>query len=61
MRLIDDFLANSGVGKCQDFKETMDVISKVGRIAMRLLCFFGMVGMVMPVSACLRARCPLRV
>lgn len=29
LRLIDDFLANSGVGKCQDFKETMDVISKV--------------------------------
>eukprot|EP00037_Helgoeca_nana_P000511 m.22024 g.22024 ORF g.22024 m.22024 type:complete len:180 (+) comp10613_c0_seq1:110-649(+) len=30
LRLIDDFLANSGVGKCQDFKETMDVISKIG-------------------------------
>lgn len=30
LRLIDDFLANSGVGKCQDFKETADVVAKIG-------------------------------
>eukprot|EP00041_Stephanoeca_diplocostata_P007848 m.113087 g.113087 ORF g.113087 m.113087 type:complete len:179 (+) comp17059_c0_seq6:152-688(+) len=30
LRLIDDFLANSGVGKCQDFKQTVDVVTKVG-------------------------------
>lgn len=29
-RLIEDFLARSSVGRCYDFKETADVISKVG-------------------------------
>lgn len=29
IRLIDDFLAKSGTGACQSFKDTIDVISKV--------------------------------
>eukprot|EP00123_Amoebidium_parasiticum_P015724 comp23118_c0_seq1/m.37232 comp23118_c0_seq1/g.37232 ORF comp23118_c0_seq1/g.37232 comp23118_c0_seq1/m.37232 type:complete len:228 (-) comp23118_c0_seq1:289-972(-) len=29
-RLIEDFLARSGVGKCSDFRETADVIAKLG-------------------------------
>ncbi|KAJ7444894.1 transport protein particle complex subunit [Mycena latifolia] len=29
-RLIEDFLAKSGVGRCSDFKEVGEVISKVG-------------------------------
>lgn len=29
MRLIEDFLARSSVGRCQDFRETADVIAKV--------------------------------
>ena len=29
-RLIDDFLAHSGIGKCANFKETADAIAKVG-------------------------------
>ncbi|QVM09447.1 transport protein particle 22 kDa subunit [Coccidioides posadasii str. Silveira] len=30
MRLIEDFLAKSSVGRCSNFKETADMISKVG-------------------------------
>ncbi|KAI5291897.1 transport protein particle 22 kDa subunit [Ascosphaera aggregata] len=30
MRLIEDFLARSSLGRCKDFRETADVISKVG-------------------------------
>ncbi|KAJ3032312.1 transport protein particle 22 kDa subunit [Rhizophlyctis rosea] len=30
VRLIEDFLAKSGTGKCADFRETADVISKLG-------------------------------
>ncbi|CAH1799918.1 unnamed protein product [Owenia fusiformis] len=30
VRLIEDFLARSNVGRCHDFRETADVISKVG-------------------------------
>eukprot|EP00088_Acartia_fossae_P066472 TRINITY_DN82443_c0_g1_i1.p1 TRINITY_DN82443_c0_g1~~TRINITY_DN82443_c0_g1_i1.p1 ORF type:complete len:151 (+),score=4.08 TRINITY_DN82443_c0_g1_i1:47-454(+) len=30
IRLIEDFLARSGVGRCSDFRETAEVISKVG-------------------------------
>ena len=30
VRLIEDFLARSNVGRCQDFRETADVIAKVG-------------------------------
>ncbi|KAI1959425.1 hypothetical protein LOZ58_004697 [Ophidiomyces ophidiicola] len=30
MRLIEDFLAKSGVGRCSNFKETADMISKIG-------------------------------
>ncbi|KAJ8078964.1 hypothetical protein PM082_013248 [Marasmius tenuissimus] len=30
MRLIEDFLAKSGVGKCADFREVGEVVSKVG-------------------------------
>lgn len=29
VRLIEDFLAKSGTGKCADFRETAEVISKV--------------------------------
>ena len=29
MRLIEDFLARSNVGRCHDFRETADVIAKV--------------------------------
>ncbi|KAJ3381529.1 transport protein particle 22 kDa subunit [Lobulomyces angularis] len=29
-RLIEDFLAKSGIGKCQDFKETAEIITKTG-------------------------------
>lgn len=29
VRLIEDFLARSSVGRCQDFRETADVIAKV--------------------------------
>jgi len=30
VRLIEDFLARSGIGRCNDFRETADVIAKVG-------------------------------
>ena len=30
IRLVEDFLARSGIDKCQDFKETADVIAKFG-------------------------------
>jgi len=30
IRLIEDFLARSNVGRCHDFRETADVIAKVG-------------------------------
>ncbi|KAJ1988583.1 hypothetical protein H4R33_002376 [Dimargaris cristalligena] len=30
VRLIEDFLSRSGWGRCTDFKETMEVISKIG-------------------------------
>lgn len=29
VRLIEDFLARSNIGRCQDFRETADVIAKV--------------------------------
>jgi len=29
VRLIEDFLARSGIGRCNDFRETADVIAKV--------------------------------
>ncbi|KAG0267479.1 transport protein particle 22 kDa subunit [Mortierella polycephala] len=29
-RLVEDFLARSGVGRCQDFRETAEMISKIG-------------------------------
>ena len=32
MRLIEDFLAKSGVGRCANFRETADMIAKVGII-----------------------------
>lgn len=32
VRLIEDFLARSNVGRCNDFRETADVISKVSFI-----------------------------
>merc|ERR1711924_403992 len=30
LRLIDEFLAKSGVSACQDFRDTCDVVAKVG-------------------------------
>ena len=30
VRLVEDFLARSNVGRCHDFRETADVIAKVG-------------------------------
>ncbi|EGE00879.1 BET3 family protein [Trichophyton tonsurans CBS 112818] len=30
MRLIEDFLARSGMGRCTNFRETADIIAKVG-------------------------------
>ncbi|KAJ1976838.1 Trafficking protein particle complex subunit 3 [Dimargaris xerosporica] len=30
VRLIEDFLARSGWGRCTDFRETMEVVSKIG-------------------------------
>jgi len=30
VRLIEDFLARSGVGRCNDFRETADIIAKIG-------------------------------
>lgn len=32
MRLIEDFLAKSGVGRCANFRETADMIAKVGTV-----------------------------
>lgn len=31
-RLIEDFLAKSGIGRCADFKEVGEVVSKVGSL-----------------------------
>lgn len=36
MRLIEDFLAKSGVGRCTNFRETADMIAKVRPTAVRL-------------------------
>ena len=33
VRLIEDFLARSGTGRCNDFRETADVIAKVSQLA----------------------------
>ncbi|KNC73829.1 hypothetical protein SARC_13614, partial [Sphaeroforma arctica JP610] len=30
IRLVEDFLARSGVARCVDFRETADVVSKLG-------------------------------
>nr|KAF6508767.1 trafficking protein particle complex 3 [Rousettus aegyptiacus] len=41
VRLIEDFLARSNVGRCHDFRETADVIAKViilGQLAMSKDC-----------------------
>jgi len=39
IRLVDEFLAKSGVGACQDFRETCEVIARVG-----LKMFLGIAG-----------------
>lgn len=36
VRMVEDFLARSGVGRCHDFRETADVIAKVAMY--RKLC-----------------------
>jgi trafficking protein particle complex subunit 3 len=38
MRLIEDFLAKSGTGRCTNFRETADVISKVWVISPEVAC-----------------------
>lgn len=41
VRLIEDFLARSNVGRCHDFRETADVIAKViilGHLSMLKNC-----------------------
>ena len=30
MRLVDEFLAKSGTGRCRDFRDTADAIARVG-------------------------------
>jgi trafficking protein particle complex subunit 3 len=35
-RLIEDFLAKTGVGSCSDFRDTMDVVAKVSLLFARL-------------------------
>lgn len=37
MRLIEDFLAKSNTGRCANFKETADIISKVSISILKLL------------------------
>jgi hypothetical protein len=37
MRLIEDFLARTGTGRCSSFRETADMISKVGNADSSLL------------------------
>jgi len=37
VRLIEDFLARSGIGRCNDFRETADVIAKVSCIIIIVL------------------------
>lgn len=51
VRLIEDFLARSNVGRCHDFRETADVIAKViilGQLAMSKDCHWG--GHCLPLS-----------
>lgn len=40
VRLIEDFLARSNVGRCHDFRETADVIAKVN-VQAQLCQIFG--------------------
>lgn len=43
LRLIDEFLAKSGVNACQDFRDTCDVIAKAtGKPASDSVVFFGL-------------------
>lgn len=41
VRLIEDFLARSNVGRCHDFRETADVIAKVSVRAQLCQIFLG--------------------
>ena len=36
VRLIEDFLARSNIGRCNDFRETADVIAKVSCVSVVL-------------------------
>lgn len=38
IRLIDEFLAKSGVSRCVDFKETAEMIAKVSTFSIALTC-----------------------
>lgn len=38
LRLIEDFLAKSGTGRCANFRETAETISKVSRVNDELAC-----------------------
>ena len=37
VRLVEDFLARSGQGKCHDFRETADVIAKVTHLVLLVI------------------------
>ena len=39
VRLVEDFLARSNVGRCHDFRETADVIAKVTRPTLHSVSF----------------------
>lgn len=46
LRLIDEFLARSGLGRCRDLRETAEVIAKVG-----FKMFLGYAGNVLKMNA----------
>jgi hypothetical protein len=46
LRLIDEFLARSGLGRCRDLRETAEVIAKVG-----FKMFLGYAGTVLKIDA----------
>ncbi len=43
-RLIEDFLARTSIPRCNDFRETAEVISKVSRLNIRLLESLHLIG-----------------
>ena len=41
VRLVEDFLARSGQGRCHDFRETADIIAKVTKLLYIRIPFVG--------------------